>query len=121
MQLFDLWNSDIFVGFKTVRALTKALPEMQRYLLSGQLLLFHPMQQARKMLYSELPCTTVTLIVRQGLISARGHLPISSRAKTSKFCNALVDFVVHLLTATGDILKAFVMEVSAVLYCASIN
>ncbi|CAI5739700.1 unnamed protein product [Peronospora farinosa] len=108
---------DISVGFKTVRALTGALPEMQRYLLSGQLLFFHPMQQARKMLYSELPYTTVTLIVRQGLISARGHLPISSRAKTSVYCNALVDFVVHLLTATGGILKAFVMEVSGLLYC----
>ncbi|CAH0487660.1 unnamed protein product [Peronospora farinosa] len=105
---------DISVGFKTVRALTGALPEMQRYLLSGQLLFFHPMQQARKMLYSELPYTTVTLIVRQGLISARGHLPISSRAKTSVYCNALVDFVVHLLTATGGILKAFVMEVFSV-------
>ncbi|CAI5744095.1 unnamed protein product [Peronospora destructor] len=105
---------DVSVGFKTIRAITGTLPEMQRYLLSGQLLLFHPMQQAQKTLYSELPRTTVTLIVRQGLMFARGHLPISSRAKTSMYCNALVDFVVHLFTTTGEIFKAFVMEVFSV-------
>ncbi|CAH0480120.1 unnamed protein product [Peronospora belbahrii] len=85
---------DVSVGFKTVLALTEMLPEIQQYLLSGELLVFYPVQQARKILYSELPRTSVTMIMRQGLISARGHLPISSRAKPSLYCNALVDFIV---------------------------
>lgn len=108
---------EVSVGFKAVQTLTEAVPEMQQYLLSGRLLVFHPTQQARKLLYSEMARASVTLIVRQGLISARGHLPISSRAKESLYCNALVDFVVHLLTTTNGILVVFVMEVSGVVLC----
>ncbi|KAG7375508.1 hypothetical protein PHYPSEUDO_000937 [Phytophthora pseudosyringae] len=104
---------EVAVGFKAVQVLMETLPQMQHYLLSGRLTVFHP-QQARKMLYCEMPRASVTQIVRQGLISVRGQLPISSRAKESPYCNALVDFVVHLLTATSGILEAFVMEVFSV-------
>ncbi|KAG2783999.1 E3 ubiquitin-protein ligase [Phytophthora cactorum] len=104
---------EVSVGFKAVRELMETLPEIQQYLLSGRLTVFHP-QQARKMLYNEMPRASVTQIVRQGLILARGQLPMSSRAKESPYCNALVDFVVHLLTTTSGILETFVMEVFSV-------
>ncbi|KAH7467190.1 E3 ubiquitin-protein ligase UPL6 [Phytophthora ramorum] len=116
LQCSDASSStvEVSVGFKTVRILTESLPEMQHYLLSGRLLLCHPPKQMGKLLYHEMPRASVTQIVRQGLISARGQLPISSRAKESPYCNALVDFVVHLLTTTSGILEAFVMEVFSV-------
>jgi hypothetical protein len=109
----------VAMGLKTVRALTETLPEMQQYLLSGRLVVFRPTLQTRKMLYYEMPRASVTQIVRQGLIAARGQVPISSRVNESPHCNALVDFGVHLITATSGILEAFVMEVSSTSSCAA--
>ncbi|EEY69886.1 uncharacterized protein PITG_06405 [Phytophthora infestans T30-4] len=102
---------EVRVGFKVVRVLMEKLPEIQQYLLSGRLTVLRP-QQARKLLYNDMPTASVTQIVRQQLILARGQLPMSSCVKETPYCNALMDFVVHLLTATSGILEAFVMEVS---------
>ena len=114
LQCNSVLSTDVKVslGFKTVRDLAEAVPEMLRYLLSGQLLVIHPMERARKMLYSELKSAPLMQIVRQGLICARNYLPITYRIQESLYCNALVDFVVHLLTTTSGILEQFVMEVS---------
>ena len=105
-------DGKVLAGFKTVRALTVALPEMQRYLLSGRLLVFHPMQRTRRMLYSEMDSALVIQIMRQGLIGARDYLPTTYRVQESVYCNALLDFVVHLLITTGKTLEQSVMEVS---------
>ncbi|EGZ09896.1 hypothetical protein PHYSODRAFT_564323 [Phytophthora sojae] len=105
---------EVAVGFKTARELTETLPEIQQYLLSGRLVDCHPLREMRKKQYFEMPKASVTQIVRQGLISARGQLPISSRVHESSYSNALLDFVVYLLTNTSGILEAFVMEVRAV-------
>ncbi|KAG1683941.1 hypothetical protein DVH05_012282, partial [Phytophthora capsici] len=106
-------STEVCTGFKAVRILMDTLPEIQQYLLSGHLLVFHE-PQARKVLYTEMPTASVTQIVRQGLISSRGQLPISSHVKESSYCNGLLDFAVHLLTTTSGILEAFVMEIFSV-------
>ncbi|KAE8975711.1 E3 ubiquitin-protein ligase [Phytophthora rubi] len=105
---------DLAVGFKAVRTLTQTLPDVQQYLLSSRLIDCHSLKDMRKKPYYEMPRASVTQIVRQGLISARGQLPISSHVQESPYCNALLDFVVYLLTTTSGILEAFVMEVLSV-------
>ncbi|KAG6621260.1 E3 ubiquitin-protein ligase UPL6 [Phytophthora cinnamomi] len=105
---------EVTVGFKTVKTLVDMLPEMQQYLLSTRLIQCHPLKEMRKAQYYELPKASVTQIVRQGLISARGQVPVSSRVQESLYCNALLDFTVYLLTTTSGILEAFVMEVLSV-------
>ncbi|KAE8970389.1 hypothetical protein PF005_g27464 [Phytophthora fragariae] len=105
---------DVAVGFKAVRTLTQTLPEIQQYLLSSRLIDCHSLKKMRKKPYYEMPRASVMQIVRQGLISAKGQLPISSRVQESPYCNALLDFVVYLLTTTSGILEAFVMEVLSV-------
>uniref|UniRef100_A0AAV1UR90 HECT-type E3 ubiquitin transferase n=1 Tax=Peronospora matthiolae TaxID=2874970 RepID=A0AAV1UR90_9STRA len=116
LQCDSVLSTDVkvSVGFKTVRYLVEAVPEMQRYLLCGQLLVIHPMERARKMLYSELDSAPVMQIVRQGLIRARNYLPITYRIQESRYCNVLVDFAEHLLKTTSGILEQFVMEVFSV-------
>ncbi|KAG2504656.1 hypothetical protein JM18_009540 [Phytophthora kernoviae] len=105
---------DAPVGFTVVKLLMEILPYLKQYLFSGHLILYHPPQQIAKMLYAEMPRASVTQIARQGLVSARGQLPIASHATESPFCNALMDFMVHLLKTTHEILEAFVMEVFSV-------
>ncbi|KUF75957.1 E3 ubiquitin-protein ligase UPL6 [Phytophthora nicotianae] len=97
---------EVSVGFKTVRVLMDALPEIQQYMVSGRLVVFDP----RKELYIEMPKASVTQIVRQQLVLTRGQVPMSANVKETPYCNALVTFVVHLLTTTSGILEAFVME-----------
>ncbi|ETK82247.1 hypothetical protein L915_12335 [Phytophthora nicotianae] len=101
---------EVSVGFKTVRVLMDALPEIQQYMVSGRLVVFDP----RKELYIEMPKASVTQIVRQQLVLTRGQVPMSANVKETPYCNALVTFVVHLLTMTSGILEAFVMEIFSV-------
>ncbi|KAI9917016.1 hypothetical protein PsorP6_017032 [Peronosclerospora sorghi] len=102
------------MGVTIVQKLAETLPEIQQYLLSGRLLQFSPLQQVRTMLYSDMASTSVTRLVRHELISARGHVRVSLRENMSRYCNALMDLLVTLLTTTSGILEAFVMDVLSV-------
>ncbi|KAL7681448.1 putative HECT domain-containing protein [Plasmopara halstedii] len=99
-------------GLQLVRMLMDLLPEVKQYLLSGQLTVMS--QQVGKMLYSEMPSASVIRIIRQEFLLARNQLLYASCTKESSHCNALMEFVVHLLTMTSEIQEAFVMEILSV-------
>ncbi|GMF21962.1 unnamed protein product [Phytophthora lilii] len=110
---------EIAAGFNTVRVLMETLPDMQQYLLSGRLISCHPPKQMRKMMYYEMPRASVTQIIRQGLISARGQLPISSRAKESPFWRSVEGKTDAVVLNEVQLLSKLLQSVPPATYAAS--